>query len=174
MTDEPTPMSTADRSPALDRRSFDCPHCGALAQQDWTALGYEACDDDQAPFWMSMAVVQEMPAPDADADPFGSPSGKVIVRHRWRGAQCHGCNGWSIWLDTRMVYPQRSAGRPAHLDMPEPVRELYAEAAAVAAVSRRAGAALARARSSGCSRSLIPTRLEGPRSRRGSFGCVTE
>lgn len=44
-----------------------------------------------------------------------------------------------------MIYPLRSAGGPAHPDMPEAVRELYDEAAAVAAVSRRAGAALTRA-----------------------------
>jgi hypothetical protein len=44
-----------------------------------------------------------------------------------------------------MVYPHRHLGAPPHPDMPAQVRSLYQEAAAVAAVSRRAGAALARA-----------------------------
>ncbi len=44
-----------------------------------------------------------------------------------------------------MVYPLHRLGDTPHELMPEPVRELYEEAAAVAPVSRRAGAALARA-----------------------------
>lgn len=44
-----------------------------------------------------------------------------------------------------MVYPvQARLGNAAHYDMPPHVRELYEEAAAVAAVSPRAGAAFAR------------------------------
>jgi hypothetical protein len=43
-----------------------------------------------------------------------------------------------------MVYPQARLGAAPHPDMPEQVRELYLEAATVASVSRRAGAALAR------------------------------
>jgi Domain of unknown function (DUF4145) len=139
-----TSSAAADRTPALDRRSFYCPHCAALAQQDWVALGYETQDDSGAPpYWVSLAAVTE-PSSAPPADPFSEPRPTTTV-HRWQGAQCHSCQEWSIWLDTRMVYPHRSAGGPAHPDMPEFVRELYQEAAAVAAVSRRAGAALARA-----------------------------
>lgn len=44
-----------------------------------------------------------------------------------------------------MLYPLARVGGASHPDMPAAVRELYTEAATVAAVSRRAGAALARA-----------------------------
>jgi hypothetical protein len=44
-----------------------------------------------------------------------------------------------------MVFPRDRLGNPPHVQMPEGVRELYEEAAQVAVVSRRAGAALARA-----------------------------
>lgn len=44
-----------------------------------------------------------------------------------------------------MIFPPKRVGDAPHELMPEPVRELYEEAAAVAGVSRRAGAALARA-----------------------------
>lgn len=43
-----------------------------------------------------------------------------------------------------MIYPLASVGEPPQDDMPEDMRELYVEAASVAVVSRRAGAALAR------------------------------
>lgn len=64
---------------------------------------------------------------------------------RWKAAKCGSCNQCSIWFDSQMVYPHRHLGAPPHPDMPAQVRSLYQEAAAVAAVSRRAGAALARA-----------------------------
>jgi len=44
-----------------------------------------------------------------------------------------------------MVYPAARLGAAAHADMPVDVRDLHAEAGRVAAISRRAGAALARA-----------------------------
>ncbi len=44
-----------------------------------------------------------------------------------------------------MIYPRAQLGGPPHPDMPGEVRDLYEEAASVAPVSRRAGAALARA-----------------------------
>jgi hypothetical protein len=137
-------LAAVDRSPSLDRPSFHCPHCGALAQQNWVALGYQADDNDGGPpYWASLAYFM-VPAQDEPGDPFG-PELATDRRDRWRGAQCHGCQEWSIWLDGGTVYPQRSVGTPAHPDMPGPVRQLYEEAAAVAVVSRRAGAALARA-----------------------------
>jgi hypothetical protein len=144
-----TSSTPDDRSPALLRPAFYCPHCPALAHHDWVALGYQ-----DGNYWASMAYVDE-------PDPAGS-SMKVRT-HRWHGAQCHGCREWSIWLDDRMVFPQRSAGSPAHVDMPGPVRELYKEAAAVVAVSRRAGAALARATIERLVKELDP---EAPRNAR--------
>lgn len=70
---------------------------------------------------------------------------KRTTRSRWRGAQCGSCQQWSLWNDGHIVYPPQWMTVPAHVDMPHAVRELYEEAAAVAFVSRRAGAALARA-----------------------------
>lgn len=105
------------------------------------ALGYESEDYNEGPCWASMAYVLQ---PSAEkVDPFDPPP--ATHRHLWNGARCFSCGKWSVWFDGEMVYPRRSTGTPAHPDMPEPIRELYEEAAAVAAVSRRAGAALARA-----------------------------
>lgn len=120
-----TPAPAADRYPQLNQPRFVCPNCGAFAQQDWVGLGYA----DQHSMWCPLKAVQH----------------EELYKSRWRAAECGSCCQWSIWFDEQMVYPHHHLGAPPHQDMPADVRALYQEAAAVAAVSRRAGAALARA-----------------------------
>jgi hypothetical protein len=131
------PADATLRSPALERRRFVCPHCGAFAQQTWCVLrrlreeGYE----HQGTAYLETHVRVR-------ADGVREPNPVSA----WHAAQCGSCDRWSIWHRDAMVHPAgRPLGPPAHLDMPEEVRALYEEAAAVAALSRRAGAALARA-----------------------------
>jgi hypothetical protein len=66
----------------------------------------------------------------------------------WFAATCPSCKGQSVWRGDQMVFPPAPSARvgpPPHPSMPPEVRELYDAAARVAAESRRAGAALARA-----------------------------
>lgn len=67
-------------------------------------------------------------------------------RHsQWFTSTCRCCGELTVWRGEKIVYPPLSPAPPAHPDMPESVEGLYNEARAVAAASRRAGAALARA-----------------------------
>lgn len=120
-----------DRFPSLHRERFICPHCAAFAGQYWAALGVSGENNDHE--WLEASW---------DGDPFDE---RRTSRSTWNAAQCASCHQWSIWRESQMVHPQRQVGAPAHPDMPEGPRILYGEAAAVAAVSRRAGAAMARA-----------------------------
>jgi hypothetical protein len=106
--------------PVLNQDAFDCPRCGAFAHQEWRQLDVNEGD------WL---VNGEQ---------------RVFVRF-WKEARCNRCRLPSVWRDDQMIYPLARLGAQPHADMPDEVRELYNEAAAVAAVSRRAGAALARA-----------------------------
>lgn len=129
-----TASSSRDRVPALDRPRFVCPHsaCAAFAQQSWTDLMYQAGSDDHGEPWHQYLEPREYPA---------APTPAV-----WRGAQCGSCDQWSLWRAGEMVHPARHRlGERSHPEMPPEVRELHTEAGEVAAVSRRAGAALARA-----------------------------
>lgn len=145
-----TPPPGTDRFPQLDRPGFYCPHprCGVLAQQDWVELVYPVPEQNDYEYLQSYVTGEGY------GDPFDSPG---VRRSRWRAARCGTCQEWSIWLDEQMVYPRARLGAPAHPDMPEAVRELYAEGAAVAVVSRRAGAALARATVERLLKHLDPT-----------------
>lgn len=67
------------------------------------------------------------------------------VSSDWYMSECASCNHRSVWRKTALIYPASSPAPVPSEDMPAEVRELYDEASAVAAVSKRAGAAFARA-----------------------------
>lgn len=116
-----------DRSPARGKAAFNCPVCGAFAHQVWHELMLDTgtpTDDGIEP------PVPGMPFPTVS---------------RWRQAQCTSCGKFSTWRRDRLVYPVSNTLPLAHTDMPAPVVLLYNEARDVAPVSKRAGAALARA-----------------------------
>lgn len=108
-----------DQSPALNKDAFDCPQCGAFANQKW-GFSYFA----------------------APGDNFTQAESR---NGQWTYSKCARCREYSAWLDDQLIYPSTLVGPIASEDMPEDVREIYDESRRVAAVSRRAGAAMARA-----------------------------
>jgi hypothetical protein len=130
---------------------FVCPHgdCGAFAQQVWVQL---LRHDDWGNFDRSTTYLQTWPdeVPDGQ-DPC-----------QWYAAECGSCQQMSIWLNRTMIYPTRGQlGGAPHPDLPDAVCDIYLEAAQVAVVSRRAGAALARA---GLEKLLRHLDVEAPKS----------
>lgn len=117
--------ATDARPPRAGGLVFVCPHCGVRARHSRTEV-------------VRVPKVGGVVSLEATwRQPFGAVA--------WFAATCPSCKGQSVWRGNRMVFPQPRMGPPPHPAMPEAVRELYDEAAAVAMVSRRAGAALARA-----------------------------
>lgn len=109
-----------DRAPQWGSDGFDCPRCTRWAHQEWLPI-------ETHESWKALV-------------------GKVQhTRCAWHQSICARCRQPSIWHRDQLVYPPHRLGAPPHVDLPDGVRELYEEAAAVASVSRRAGAALARA-----------------------------
>src|SRR5688500_1715170 len=110
-----------NNQPRLDADAFDCPRCGAFAHQRWLAV--------DASEWV----------------PKTDPDDPATRERLWSESICSRCGNPSLWRGDQLVYPQSRLGPMPHQDMPVEVRELYEEARTVAGVSRRAGAALARA-----------------------------
>lgn len=120
MADDPNDNDS--RVPALNQTGFDCPRCGTYANQGWTKL-YRQTGGSVAEF--------------KDSRP-PQPSS-------WSVAFCARCRNWSVWRDSRMMYPTSGLAPAAHADMPPEAKSLYEEAREVVGISRRAGTALARA-----------------------------
>lgn len=130
-----TNTSPLDRSPAVGRPRFECPHCDAFAHQAWAPLVVPGDEDP----WEYLDFYHEHP--DEESSLMG---GRTHIVSRWQCAQCQSCEDWSLWFNDAMIYPHARTGPAPHPEMPQSVRLLYQEAAAVAIASLRAGAAMAR------------------------------
>lgn len=134
----PEPTS---RLPKLFGDRFICPRCNSFADQTWHDLKYsartargtgwvDAHDLDQSPYW-------------------GSDEAENVENRseesQWRMSECASCQHRAVWRHDALIYPVSSPAPTPSVDMPDEVRPLYEESGAVAAVSPRAGAALARA-----------------------------
>src|SRR4051794_10763827 len=100
--------------PSFRADGFNCPRCGIYAHQRWNPLTYQAAFGGQA-------QDQEVVA-----------------------STCARCLDRAIWFKEQLVYPLHRLGPEPQEDMPSAVRELYDEARAVSAVSRKSAAGLLR------------------------------
>ena len=57
---------------------------------------------------------------------------------------CSHCEGTTLWLDEKIIYPPTCSAPPANSDLPDDVKQVYEEAAAIADQSPRAACALLR------------------------------
>ena len=94
--------------------SFTCPHCGAIAKQDWWDRN-----------WTNGRF------PDS-------------TNNHLRVAICQHCNKGSLWVVDIMFYPDSGNAPFPNSEMPESVLKLYREAAAIHIKSPRGAAALLR------------------------------
>ena len=101
--------------PTVFGASFTCPHCGAIAKQDW---------------WMrrwSGDLINNNP----DSQPL-------------RVGTCQHCNKNTIWVIDKMFYPDSGNAPFPNPEMPESVNKLYMEATAIHTKSPRGATALLR------------------------------
>ncbi|QYF74139.1 DUF4145 domain-containing protein [Cryobacterium sp. PAMC25264] len=125
-------IPAAERTPQWGRAAFDCPRCNTYAKHTREKLSWDT-------FTGPVEVFDEKRARIVNGVKRQLPAGF------WSSAQCSACENYSIWRDEVLIYPRASGISSPASDMPAGVADLYNEAREVMAVSRRAGAALARA-----------------------------
>ncbi|ROQ40961.1 uncharacterized protein DUF4145 [Frondihabitans sp. PhB188] len=154
-------LSAADRAPARNKPRFDCPHCGAYASQTWFKLYRDVGSEDYGhpefelvtdgkEIGLQLAAGPGTPIPFPSSAEMASAAAEAWLnksRHpgEWMQSLCTSCEDYATWRSEDLIYPGTSITPPPSEDMPEDVAALYEEARAVVSVSRRAGAALARA-----------------------------
>jgi len=103
-------------SPTVFAASFTCPHCGAIAKQDWW---YRR--------WLG-----------------DLPSGITKEVCPIRVGTCQHCRNSTVWVESLMCYPDTGNAPFPNSEMPENVLKLYGEASAISSKSPRGAAALLR------------------------------
>lgn len=161
----------ADSTPSIKRQSFSCPHCGALAHQDWYSCYAEAKEENGLPNigrpadefeeWLK-ALQKEEPSLNEKGKSVlrGMNSrmrlGKVYFREPIDGvwvellidnlnvSRCFSCGEMSVWVHDRVVAPHTAQFAPPHQAMPDEIVKDFNEARQIAVQSPRAAAALLR------------------------------
>lgn len=110
-------------APALNLKSFHCPHCGVLSEQTWSK-------DINCNFIFY--------------PPQGGNMWHSYKLENFLSAKCTNCNNYSIWTTDKMVYPLTGNVEMANPDLPEDIKNDYNEAKNIVNISPRGAAALLR------------------------------
>ncbi len=98
--------------------AFNCPCCGAYAQQDWFDLQLR---NENTIYDFSDQMSE-----------------------RFHGSQCAHCERVAIWFNEKLVFPNIGPAELPNPDMPEDIKADYEEANTIANASPRGAAALLR------------------------------
>ncbi|MGE4527436.1 MAG: DUF4145 domain-containing protein [Rhodospirillaceae bacterium] len=120
-----------DRTPALGKRAFHCPHCQVFAHQAWS-LAY-----------LEFGPGEHLTLSRAAALNFLSPKSCHDVLHSISVSKCQSCGKAAIWRGENLIWPRATAALP-HPDMPAEIQQDFVEAGEIVHCSPRAAAALLR------------------------------
>lgn len=107
-------MTTPYTPPKYRLDSFNCPDCGAYAHQEW---------NNAAPY---------------QGGQYYSPLKHICL------VKCSHCDGYSVWVNSRLIYPFTGTAPLPNPDTPEDVRIDYEEARNIVSLSPRGAAAILR------------------------------
>lgn len=105
---------------------FNCPYCDVYATQHW-----------------KQAVVYDEVMKTLGRDPI-KDSLFSFKKKEVEVSFCNHCREATFWLAGNIIYPALRTAPPANSDLPDDVKQVYDEAAAIAAQSPRAACALLR------------------------------
>ena len=110
--------------PKHGNREFHCPYCNVYAHQYWNHI----CE-------FNKSDIERKYTPD---DPISLMQGEVEI------STCRHCEQRTFWLAEKIIYPPTRSAPPANSDLPDDIKQVYDEAAAIADQSPRSACALLR------------------------------
>ncbi len=148
--------------PAIDQTAFNCPQCGALAQQSWYAVFANRNEAGQTPFFVGKNEIDT--SVDQIKDPEKKERRRVWIARAASGrpflssasmraqasvvnlsvSQCFNCKDIAIWIYDRIIWPTRGEVPAPNPDLPPEIRADYNEAGTILDLSPRGAAALLR------------------------------
>lgn len=151
-------------TPSIYETAFNCPHCGALANQTWMELAGRQrhpkhplppmlSAGDQIPEFSEVqdAALRKQLVTWAETMMRGIPffeekpeSAAWHVLNNVNLSTCFNCKKHCIWIHDKVTYPSTGEAPPANPDMSDDIRHDYNEANAILDVSPRGAAALIR------------------------------
>ena len=138
--------------PTCNSDKFECPHCRAVAQQEWFSLNLAANKVNRV---INHLYFQHRPKiKDYHQEPVESFIEKIsrelekvldtFIPDQFSVATCSLCNEFTLWVEEDLIYPRKTSLPPVNIDMHDDIRQLYQEAATIFADSPRGATALLR------------------------------
>lgn len=131
---------------------FECPHCRAIAQQEWFSLNLAANQINKV---ITHLYFQHRPKiKDYQQEPVESFINKInreleqvldnFIPEQLSFATCGSCSEFTLWVEEELIFPRKISLPSANIDMHEDIKQLYQEAATIFADSPRGATALLR------------------------------
>lgn len=117
-------------TPELDKKAFNCPHCGVIANQRWYSLMLKKFNT--AVFFSS------------SNGSISHSKDTIILDDNFIASKCDHCEKLALWNDRKIIYPRSITVEDPNPDMPEVAKGWYMESAQILQDSPRASAALLR------------------------------
>lgn len=156
-TDVPHPPSIAENA-------FNCPHCGAHADQTWLKLFAESLEPDQTPHIPDREFVDGIRKESVIDDEAkrhliewarNMDSGLVFTKKDERSyvyaavynlyiSRCFSCGECAVWRHDQLIFPSKKFGIAPNPDLPREIKADYEEAQSIVDLSPRGAAALLR------------------------------
>ena len=154
-------------APSLKLKSFSCPHCGALAHQDWYSTYSTPLEGDGLPYLFTEKFIEEH-EPDLREDDNVSEELADKIVAKWQKlatgvpifheadnpfygtsrlgniyvSECFSCEALAIWLHGKLLYPAEHLAPEPNEDLPGDIKADYQEASTILELSPRGAAAL--------------------------------
>jgi hypothetical protein len=161
-------VSVKHIEPQLGLESFSCPHCGAISHQTWfrgLLIGFERGSKPMVVGYDAVlhARLAQHNAQDPAAEKERERKQKFFERlakhtltyklHRHSQvseaelvnlslSQCYSCDGFAVWLEDRLLYPDVETKVAPHEEMPDTIKQEFEEAASIVDKSPRGATAL--------------------------------
>ena len=170
-------MGSHDVEPQLGAESFSCPHCHAVAHQDWYSLFLKP---ENATEVVVLTLEALMLAKGSESDHFLRHLENNVLAYEYQEqprnlkvkllnlhvSRCYNCKGFTVWVRDRLVFPVRGDEPPDVVEVDfeevaedvqetaedEEVSEDFEEAAAILNKFPRGAAALPRV----CIQNMMP------------------
>lgn len=153
-------------SPSIRETAFNCPHCGALASQQWYSLRARRNSRSEPLPWILDPEYRNENSFDDVEDPKTKErlrqftdkviSGWPVVEKLSENdyvdnnllnvflARCFNCRDVSVWIHEKLVFPRKGESPMANADLSTDIRRDYDEASCILDLSPRGAAALLR------------------------------
>lgn len=150
--------------PSIKRNSFNCPHCGAHADQFWYEL-YAKNSENSTPNIMDESTIKMI---EEDPNiPFDLKEDQLDwIRENMKGfvhidrlseskelnfeirnlflSKCYSCKKIAVWIHDKLVFPKQKYQIASNFDLPDDIKNDYNEASAIFDDSPRGAAAILR------------------------------